>query len=168
MRPCPRLWSVALVIAVCLSLVIPIAASADTGTPGTPNLIAVSASASPPGDALPLVRGANRSRAQSGPFTLVGPPGSSSSTFVIKFENTGTATWTIAGGYYLHDTFGGSYSLGNPVSQGGCDGLPPLWSCSWSFYVTFGSVPGTYIDYWRMQHGAKPFGATITETVIVT
>jgi hypothetical protein len=161
-------WKIALCLAVCFSFVVPLSASAESSTPGTPTLTAISVSASTPSSDLlpsvssPLARGANRSRALSGPFTLVGPPGSYSTTIPITFENTGTAIWTTASGYYLHDAFGGSYSLG------ACDGLPPLWSCTWYFYYTFSFTPGTYYDSWRMDRSGRPFGATTSITLVST
>jgi hypothetical protein len=89
----------------------------------------------------------------------------------VTFENTGTTTWTDAGGHRLgsenprdNATWGT-----NRIYLDGADVIPPGGSKTFSFQVTAPSQPGTYNFQWRMLQEAVEwfgeFGTNVAVTV---
>lgn len=75
----------------------------------------------------------------------------------VTMKNTGTTTWTSAGGYRL-----GSLVTGNPwgssVPLGGGDSIGPNQSKTFTVSVTAPYAAGAYGFQWQMFQGAQAFG----------
>ncbi len=84
----------------------------------------------------------------------------------LTFRNTGTTSWTPAGGYVL-----GSPNPANSATWGVSSvALPsavaPGSSVTFNFSVSAPSAPGTYNFQWQLQTGTRFFGATSTSVSV--
>lgn len=112
----------------------------------------------------PALSGQDNAQALTGPYSFTVSPGQRID-YQIKFKNTGTTTWWNSDGHMLEEVeTGTTASLGSPVASGGCDGLPPGWSCSWPWWLVAGNNPGTYGVHYRMYRGDAGFGDSISLT----
>ncbi|MBI2906268.1 MAG: hypothetical protein HYX92_01290, partial [Chloroflexi bacterium] len=108
----------------------------------------------------------DNARALSGPLNFTLDPGQQQD-FVLKFLNTGSTSWWASQGYVLKEVETGTRGELGDRSSGGCDGLLPGESCSWTWALTASANPGTYTYHYRMYRGSSGFGDTITLTFTV-
>ncbi|MBI2906994.1 MAG: hypothetical protein HYX92_05000, partial [Chloroflexi bacterium] len=87
--------------------------------------------------------------------------------YVIKFKNTGASIWWASQGYVLKEVETGQRGELWPANSGGCDGLLPGESCSWTWTLDAGARPGTYSYHYRMYRGSSGFGDAILLTFTV-
>lgn len=163
-------WKIALVLALCTSLLAPLVASADGGSAQISGVSASSAATSSSQipaapDRLPLLYAV----ALTGPFNLSGAPGATLTPINAEFLNYGLITWQSAYKIQLHSSATGSF-FGLGSGPGSCDPTKPLRACTWTITYTLSSTapPGTITDHLQMYIGSRPFGQIITVTITVT
>lgn len=84
-------------------------------------------------------------------------------------ENTGTTTWSTAGGYALAHVGGDLLGAAAPVALGSGETIAPKAQKTWAVSFVAPSTPGTYGGDFRMDRSGKgPFGATLHLDVVVT
>ncbi|MBI3205441.1 MAG: peptidoglycan DD-metalloendopeptidase family protein [Myxococcales bacterium] len=97
----------------------------------------------------------------------VAPGASFQKTWVI--ENTGTTTWSTAGGYALAHVGGDLLGATAPVALGASETVAPKAQKTWAVSFVAPSAPGTYGGDFRMNRSGKgAFGATLHLDVVVT
>src|SRR5260370_23240380 len=84
----------------------------------------------------------------------------------LTFRNTGTASWTVSGGYVL-----GSPNPANSATwQVSSVALPSTVeagsSVTFNFRVSAPTTPGTYDLQWQFEHGTTFFGAKSTDVSV--
>ncbi|HEX7184020.1 MAG TPA: NBR1-Ig-like domain-containing protein [Thermoanaerobaculia bacterium] len=104
---------------------------------------------------------------QSVPTTMA--PGQVS-TVSVTMQNTGTTTWTEAGGYKLGTQNPQDNTLWTGFTRiylSSGDSVAPGQQKTFTFNITAPSAPGSYNFQWRMVHeGVEWFGAFSTNVVI--
>jgi len=93
-----------------------------------------------------------------------------STTVSVTMKNTGTTTWTQAGGYKLGTQNPQDNTLWTGATRiylSGSDSIAPNQSKTFTFTITAPTTPGTYNFQWRMvQEGVQWFGAYSTNVSI--
>lgn len=166
----PLHWKFALTLALCVFLLLPFVASAESD-PSTVTAISASPTSTSalgsPGtsERLPLLY----ALARSGPYNVSGAPGGTTGQFTVAFMNFGLITWSSTNKVQLHSTLTGSFA-GLGSGPGSCNPLRPFHTCTWTISYTIASTatPGTYTDHWQMYIGNHPFGQIITGTLTIT
>lgn len=86
----------------------------------------------------------------------------------VVMNNSGTNTWTQAGGYQL-GAIGGSdpFYSSSAVALGGADSIAQNQQKTFAFTMTAPITGGTYTTDWQMVRNGSWFGPSITKTVQV-
>ncbi len=92
-------------------------------------------------------------------------------TVTVAMANTGTTTWSMAGGYKLGSQNPQDNATWGPTSGrvylSAADSIPPGQEKIFSFSITAPATPGSYNFQWRMvQEGVEWFGALTPNLVI--
>jgi len=92
-----------------------------------------------------------------------------SRTITVVMRNSGTTTWTAAGGYRLNSR--GPYDNTtwgiNRIPLAAGDSIAPGQQKTFTFAVTAPTTPGTYLSRWSMAVGGAAFGATTADVNVV-
>lgn len=78
---------------------------------------------------------------------------------VVNLVNTGTSTWTSAGGYRLDCLQGALWNKAN-VALANNESIAPGQTKKFSFSVSAPATGGTYPMQWRMEKAGLQFGAS--------
>jgi parallel beta-helix repeat protein len=91
-------------------------------------------------------------------------------TVSVTFKNTGTTTWTQAGGFKLgtqNPQDNTIWTGGTRIYLGASDSIAPNQQKTFTFTITAPATPGTYNFQWRMvQEGVQWFGAFSTNVAV--
>jgi Ig-like domain-containing protein len=85
----------------------------------------------------------------------------------LTFMNTGTTTWTPAGGYVLASpdpATGATWEVSTVALPSAA--VAAGSSVTFSFRITAPGEPGTYSFQWQMESGTRFFGATSTNVSV--
>ncbi|MFO0599652.1 MAG: NBR1-Ig-like domain-containing protein [Myxococcaceae bacterium] len=133
----------------------------DAGTPPTPD-----AGTPPAPDAGPAFVDDAQQTGDSFPPSV---RTSSSRTVVITVKNTGTSTWTRAGGFALAALGGGDpFTSQTQLELGAGDQVAPGDSYDFSFAFTAPATAGVRRTDWKMVHAGVAFGGELSRDVDVT
>ncbi len=83
-------------------------------------------------------------------------------------QNTGTSTWTRAGGYQWTFQRGAMLGASTAVLLGSSESVAPGGSRVWSVPMVAPATPGTYRGYWTMTRNGASFGDEVWVEVVVT
>ena len=84
----------------------------------------------------------------------------------LTFRNTGTTSWTPAGGYVLGSPNPANSATWEVSSVALPSAVAPGSSVTFNFNVSAPSTPGTYNFQWQLQTGTRFFGATSTNVSV--
>jgi hypothetical protein len=120
--------------------------------------------------ALMLLVAGRAAAADNSSFTTQSVPASmrtgTSVSVSLTFRNTGTAPWTVSGGYVLDSPDPDSSATWQVSSVALPSTVEVGSSVTFNFNVRAPSTPGTYQFQWRMEHGTTLFGATSTNVPV--